>query len=162
MRALPVGELQARVGIPPATLSHHILFLITVGLVKQQRDARGLRCRPNFDLMHAVVEALQTTQDRPTQARQGRRPPRSARNLVLRFQSSSELAARRCKLLIEGRQQLSDSRAALTPKCAIALAELCDANVGFATRGLSVRSARRHGRTRSYLNCNLDSEIRIF
>jgi ArsR family transcriptional regulator, arsenate/arsenite/antimonite-responsive transcriptional repressor len=55
---MPVGELQSRLRVPASTLSHHILFLITVGLIKQEREGRVLRCKPNFDRMHAVVKAL--------------------------------------------------------------------------------------------------------
>jgi ArsR family transcriptional regulator len=55
---MAVGELQAELGVPPSTLSHHILFLVTVGLVRQEREGRVLRCKPNFDLMNAIVKAL--------------------------------------------------------------------------------------------------------
>jgi DNA-binding transcriptional ArsR family regulator len=55
---MAVGELQSRLNVAPSTLSHHILFLMTVGLVKQEREGRVLRCKPNFDLMNAIVKAL--------------------------------------------------------------------------------------------------------
>jgi DNA-binding transcriptional ArsR family regulator len=55
---LAVGELQARLGVPPSTLSHHILFLVSVGLVMQEREGRVLRCKPNYDLMNAIIKAL--------------------------------------------------------------------------------------------------------
>ena len=55
---MAVGELQSRLNVAPSTLSHHILFLVTVGLVKQEREGRVLRCKPNFDLMNAIVKAL--------------------------------------------------------------------------------------------------------
>jgi ArsR family transcriptional regulator, arsenate/arsenite/antimonite-responsive transcriptional repressor len=55
---MAVGELQSRLGIPASTLSHHILFLVSAGLVMQEREGRVLRCRPNFELMNAIVKAL--------------------------------------------------------------------------------------------------------
>jgi DNA-binding transcriptional ArsR family regulator len=55
---LSVGELQDRLRIPSSTLSHHVLFLVTAGLIRQQREARVLRCWPNFDLMRGIVQAL--------------------------------------------------------------------------------------------------------
>jgi len=55
---MAVGELQSRLGIPASTLSHHVLFLVTAGLVIQEREGRVLRCRPNFELMNAIVKAL--------------------------------------------------------------------------------------------------------
>jgi ArsR family transcriptional regulator len=55
---MAVGELQAELDVAPSTLSHHILFLVNVGLVRQEREGRVLRCKPNFDLMNAIVKAL--------------------------------------------------------------------------------------------------------
>ena|SRR5436305_11050757 len=55
---LPVGELQSHLGVPPSTLSHHILFLVTVGLIQQERQGRVLRCKPNFKRMNAIIESL--------------------------------------------------------------------------------------------------------
>ena len=55
---LPVGELQSRLDIPASTLSHHILFLVTAQLIRQQREGRVLRCTPNYERMHAIVAAL--------------------------------------------------------------------------------------------------------
>jgi DNA-binding transcriptional ArsR family regulator len=55
---LPVGELQSRLGVPPSTLSHHILFLVTARLIVQERNGRVLQCKPNFARMDAIIEAL--------------------------------------------------------------------------------------------------------
>ena len=51
---VPVGVLQAALGIPASTLSHHLRALVTAGLVEQQRRGRMLICRANF----AAIEAL--------------------------------------------------------------------------------------------------------
>lgn len=55
---LPVGEIQKHLGVPASTLSHHILHLVNVGLVRQERQGRVLRCTPNFPLMDDLVEFL--------------------------------------------------------------------------------------------------------
>ncbi len=55
---LAVGELQDHLGIPGSTLSHHMARLVNVGLVKQLREGRILRCRPNFALMDQMIGFL--------------------------------------------------------------------------------------------------------
>jgi ArsR family transcriptional regulator, arsenate/arsenite/antimonite-responsive transcriptional repressor len=55
---LAVGELQSRLGVPASTLSHHILFLATAGLIRQEREGRMLKCQPNLALMRTIVRAL--------------------------------------------------------------------------------------------------------
>ncbi len=55
---LAVGELQDHLNIPGSTLSHHIARLVNVGLVKQVREGRILRCRPHFALMDQVIGFL--------------------------------------------------------------------------------------------------------
>ena len=41
----PVSAVQAHLGIPKSTLSHHLAKLVEVGLVVQTREGRVLRCR---------------------------------------------------------------------------------------------------------------------
>ena len=55
---LAVGDLQAHLGIPASTLSHHVAQLVNVGLVSQEREGRVLRCQPNWTLMGALVAYL--------------------------------------------------------------------------------------------------------
>lgn len=55
---LAVGEIQRHLGIPASTLSHHVLHLVSAGLVRQERQGRVLRCTPNFDLLNALVAML--------------------------------------------------------------------------------------------------------
>jgi DNA-binding transcriptional ArsR family regulator len=55
---LPVGKLQARLGIPGSTLSHHLKTLVLVGLVTQQREATTLICRASYPIMRALVDFL--------------------------------------------------------------------------------------------------------
>lgn len=55
---LSVGEIQAHLGIPASTLSHHISHLVNVRLVAQERQGRQLICRPEFELMEGLVDFL--------------------------------------------------------------------------------------------------------
>lgn len=57
-QGLAVGELQAHLGIPASTLSHHVAQLVNVGLVSQEREGRVLRCLPNYALMGALTRYL--------------------------------------------------------------------------------------------------------
>lgn len=55
---LPVGQLQARVGIAASTLSHHLKRLVDAGLVTQERQATTLICRANYPAMNALLGFL--------------------------------------------------------------------------------------------------------
>ena len=55
---LAVGEIRSHVGIPASTLSHHILHLVTGGLISQERQGRVLRCRLDYALMQDLVDML--------------------------------------------------------------------------------------------------------
>ncbi len=57
-KGLAVGLLQARIGIPPSTLSHHLSLLVRVGLVRQDRLGTTLHCHADFAVMEAVLAAL--------------------------------------------------------------------------------------------------------
>lgn len=56
-QGLPVGELQKQLGILP-TLSHHISALVSVGLVKQNRESRTLMCVSQYAMLEAIIEFL--------------------------------------------------------------------------------------------------------
>ena len=53
-----VGELQARLGIPASTLSHHLARLVRVGLIAQERQSRNLICRANYTRMNGLLAFL--------------------------------------------------------------------------------------------------------
>ena len=53
-----VGGLQARLGIPASTLSHHLSRLVRVGLIGQERQSRNLVCRANYTHMNALLAYL--------------------------------------------------------------------------------------------------------
>ncbi|MGB0960140.1 MAG: ArsR/SmtB family transcription factor [Halocynthiibacter sp.] len=50
---LPVGDIQSRLDLKAATLSHHLHRLIAAGLVRQTREGRVLYC---FACLDAVAE----------------------------------------------------------------------------------------------------------
>ncbi len=52
---LPIGELQARLGVPASTLAFHLRGLVSANLVRQQRQGRTVRCILNS---RAINEAL--------------------------------------------------------------------------------------------------------
>jgi ArsR family transcriptional regulator, arsenate/arsenite/antimonite-responsive transcriptional repressor len=53
---MAVNDLQARLGVPPSTLSHHLSRLVTVRLAEQERHGRVLRCRTRFDTLNAALD----------------------------------------------------------------------------------------------------------
>ena len=55
---MPVGPLQARLGIAASTLSHHLHKLILVGLVTQERQVTTLICRANYPVMRGLLGFL--------------------------------------------------------------------------------------------------------
>lgn len=55
---LSVGELRARLALPPATLSAHLNVLRASGLVLDQREGRVIRLRANYARMNALVGFL--------------------------------------------------------------------------------------------------------
>ena len=54
----PVGQIQAKLGIPGSTLSHHINRLVSVGLIRQDRESRTLYCVPQFEVLKELIEYL--------------------------------------------------------------------------------------------------------
>ena len=55
---LPVGRIQAKLGIAASTLSHHLHRLLIAGLVSQERQGTSLICRAEFDVMRDLVHFL--------------------------------------------------------------------------------------------------------
>ncbi len=55
---LPVGDIRRHMGVPASTLSHHILHLVSGGLIHQERQGRVLRCKLDYALMQALVDML--------------------------------------------------------------------------------------------------------
>ncbi len=53
-----VSEIQAKLGIPKSTLSHHIAQLVAVGLMTQSREGRVLRCRFDPDRTRSMQSFL--------------------------------------------------------------------------------------------------------
>ncbi|OPW88224.1 transcriptional regulator [Citrobacter portucalensis] len=55
---LPVGELQKRLEIPASTLSHHLSSMISVSLVRQERQSRTLFCHANYENLESLITFL--------------------------------------------------------------------------------------------------------
>jgi ArsR family transcriptional regulator, arsenate/arsenite/antimonite-responsive transcriptional repressor len=55
---LAVGDLQAKVGLPASTLSHHVKHLREAGLITQERQATTLICRADYPAMDKLVGYL--------------------------------------------------------------------------------------------------------
>jgi ArsR family transcriptional regulator, arsenate/arsenite/antimonite-responsive transcriptional repressor len=55
---LSVGEVQAHVGVPKSTLSHHLAQLVTIGLLSQSREGRVLRCRIDADRARLIQQFM--------------------------------------------------------------------------------------------------------
>ena len=53
-----VGEIQAELGIPPSTLSHHLEKLKNEGLVNVQRESTYLRYRANAEALQELLSFL--------------------------------------------------------------------------------------------------------
>lgn len=54
----PAGEIQAQVGIPASTLSHHLACLLEAGLVQVEREGSLLRYRADFPTLRALTDYL--------------------------------------------------------------------------------------------------------
>ena len=54
----PVSDIKDALDVPGSTLSHHLSRLIRVGLVKQTRNGRVLRCFAQYDELDALVDFL--------------------------------------------------------------------------------------------------------
>ena len=57
-QGLPVGDLQKQLEIPASTLSHHISSLISVALVRQERQGRTLYCHACYEKLSALIAFL--------------------------------------------------------------------------------------------------------
>jgi DNA-binding transcriptional ArsR family regulator len=55
---LPVSEIMQQLEIPASTLSHHISRLTRVGLIKQVRQGRVLRCYAQYREMAKLMRFL--------------------------------------------------------------------------------------------------------
>jgi len=55
---LPVGAIQAALGVPASTLSHHLRHLVSVALVSQQRSGVTLICRANYAVIRELIDFL--------------------------------------------------------------------------------------------------------
>ena len=55
---LPVADIQQQLKTPASTLSHHITRLVRVGLIKQVREGRVLRCFAQYKELAKLQDFL--------------------------------------------------------------------------------------------------------
>lgn len=53
-----VGDIQAKVGIPWSTLSHHLDRLARAGLLEASPDGRRIQYRANYDSLRSLTDYL--------------------------------------------------------------------------------------------------------
>ena len=58
-RGIAVGVVQAELGIPGSTLSHHLRGLESAGLITQRREGRTLFCVAEYEQLESVIRFLQ-------------------------------------------------------------------------------------------------------
>ena len=58
MEGTPVGEIQAGLGIPGSTLSHHLSELAQAGLLKATRQGTSIRYAVCFELLKELTAYL--------------------------------------------------------------------------------------------------------
>ena len=54
----PAGEIQAKLDIPPSTLSHHLEKLSSAGLLQSRREGTFIYYSPVFDSLKALTDYL--------------------------------------------------------------------------------------------------------
>ena len=57
-KGLPVANIQQALNVPGSTLSHHITRLVRVGLLKQVREGRVLRCFAQYQELTQLINFL--------------------------------------------------------------------------------------------------------
>ncbi|MBN8974610.1 MAG: helix-turn-helix transcriptional regulator [Rhizobiales bacterium] len=55
---MPVGRLQEKLKVAPSTLSHHVKSLVSVGLIRQDREGTTLVCHAEYETMQGLVDYL--------------------------------------------------------------------------------------------------------
>ncbi|HLP30309.1 MAG TPA: metalloregulator ArsR/SmtB family transcription factor, partial [Geothrix sp.] len=58
VQGTPAGEIQARLGMPASTLSHHLSDLAEAGLLKATRERTTIRYAARFDQLKALTDYL--------------------------------------------------------------------------------------------------------
>lgn len=58
VQGTPAGEVQAQVGMPASTLSHHLAGLTEAGLLQATRQGTTIRYAARFDQLRALTDYL--------------------------------------------------------------------------------------------------------
>lgn len=54
-KGLSVGKLQEKLAIPGSTLNHHISALLSVGIVRQNREGRTIYCVAQYEIVGKIL-----------------------------------------------------------------------------------------------------------
>mgnify|MGYP001180859896 CR=1 FL=1 len=54
-----VGEIQSVLQMPGSTLNHHLTRMANVGLIKQEKDGRMVKCIPVYAKLDMIITFLQ-------------------------------------------------------------------------------------------------------
>ena len=57
-KGLSVGDIQDRTGMPGSTMTHHLRFLASAGLVTQEKSGRTIINRAAFDHLEALADYI--------------------------------------------------------------------------------------------------------
>lgn len=57
---LSIGEIQEALGLAPSTLAFHLRGLVSVGIVRQERQGRAVLCRPCYAVLDEVTAFLKS------------------------------------------------------------------------------------------------------
>ena len=55
---LSIGDIQQRLGTPASTLAHHVRFLVSAGLIEQEKQGRTVINRAAFERIEALAAFL--------------------------------------------------------------------------------------------------------
>ena len=55
---LAVGMIQKQLNIPGSTLTHHITYLKSAGVIRQQRQQATLICKMEFEVLRKLIDYL--------------------------------------------------------------------------------------------------------
>lgn len=57
---MTISEIREALDTPASTLAHHLRGMVEVGLVRQERQGREVRCTPDFTLIDAAWAHFRT------------------------------------------------------------------------------------------------------
>lgn len=55
-----VGDIQNVLQLPGSTLNHHLTRMANVGLIKQEKNGRMIKCIPIYEKLDMIIDFLQS------------------------------------------------------------------------------------------------------